>query len=319
MHIWHYTDLNIHGIGGVEAFIRNTTSYFLARGCTVHVGTTLPPVLPSAHWILHTHGDFLPNVSQIRKFPQSCHWIHIAHGTSIGRVLACKEFFSFSGYRGILRDYVCSRFADRIICVSPSAQKEINVYFRIRGKTTIVVPNGADEQIFQPLKSICENHRLLFIGRANDRVKNMERLIEACQQVASRNDSFELAVAPGINANPTDSFINNVGPCFNEGLFEQFTRSRGLILSSLYEGDSLALREAKATGIPILASHIPQIHETLKDYPNALFFNPYDAVDIAKCIEKLLSVSWQPTPVLRSWSQVGEEYLDFYCKLQESD
>ena len=60
------------------------------------------------------------------------------------------------------------------------------------------------------------------------------------------------------------------------------------VLTSLSEGLNLTLLEAKARGIPIIASNVGGNPEVITHGENGFLFAPRDAVALAKCIADLL-------------------------------
>jgi glycosyltransferase involved in cell wall biosynthesis len=93
--------------------------------------------------------------------------------------------------------------------------------------------------------------------------------------------------------------------------------SNALIIPSRYEGDPLVVREAMATGIPIIGSDIPAITFACKTYKNFIKIEkPLNAPQIVNAVEKLISNNnFLPSPEIRSYDEVAKEYLKFYNKL----
>ncbi|MEB2274185.1 glycosyltransferase [Bacillus sp. ILBB4] len=62
-----------------------------------------------------------------------------------------------------------------------------------------------------------------------------------------------------------------------------------LIMPSYIESFCLPLEEAKRMGGMILAPDLPYAKEVLKNYPNVLFFNPFDPKSLADQMERILN------------------------------
>lgn len=321
--VWHYTRLNPASVGGVEQHIRGLRAALAAIGHHVHVGLSgIAPLHPAgnakdAHIIVHTHGDSWPNpkflLSLRRALSSRVRWVHVCHGNALERVVACREYASISGWKGVLRDVSLLKLCDAAVAVSAHALEKTRGYYFFRGPSRVIT-NGADTSVFRPLERVESVPRLIFLGRLEDRVKNARVLLQACLRIHARHPDFELLLAPGIEtAHP---YVRNLGKLDPASLATQLTRSRALVLCSLYEGDPLVLREAMAMGLPVAASDITAVRETLGSYPNATLFNPRDAAALAAAIERVLyGPVPSSTPAPRSWDTVAREYIEFYESL----
>lgn len=313
--IWHYTALNPQRTGGVEKHIFNLSNELQKSGHEVHVGLNKPPFLPD---FVHTHGDVVVTRRKMRRLlgSHSFYWIHVFHGTSLGRLKACGEWISASAWRGTSRELLIAWQADSAIAVSSHVRVEAEKYFHFK-KPIVVIPNGVNTDAFCPLAKISSQPILGFVGRAQDRVKNVDRLFLAAQVVFRGNEKFELWMLPGCITSKKAPFIKNHNE-FSDPfeLSKKLGQCRALILPSLYEGDSLVLHEAKAMGLPILASRIAGNVSSLARYQNAFFFDPHSSEDMAQVITEMLNqTSLSPSPEIRSWSQVAQETLKIYSSL----
>lgn len=229
----------------------------------------------------------------------------------------CHEYFSLSGWKGSFRDFLPSQLADASIAVSKQALSEARRYFRLRLPAT-VIPNAVEAEYFSPVTKITDTPRLIFIGRGTDRVKNVGRLLEACQKIHLTHQNLEVWFAPGLGLHDLKKypFVKNLGPLTGQSLSDKLRESRALILCSLYEGDGIVLREAQAMGIPVIASNLPAIRDNVAGYENSILIDPYSVESISAGIEKMLfskNIS-QPKPRIRDWSQAAKEFETFYRK-----
>jgi len=317
MNVWQYTVLDVNSAGGVEKHITGVSSALEKLGHEVHIGTSAPAFKTKGPVILHTHGDAWPHPRFLAtvKLGARPAWIQICHGTSVGRVLACKEYLSLSGWKGSLRDFLLARLAAAAVAVSERAPEEARRYFRLKGPAA-VIPNGTNPAVFTPLESLSKAPRLAFLGRTGDRVKNIPRLLEACAGVAREHPDFELWMAPGTGEEITGkpAFVRNLGQLGGTALSGALSQCRALALVSFYEGDPLVLYEAQAMGLPVIASDIPQLHEALRDYGAVTFVDPNDPASIGKAIHERIygGNSTVPRPRIRSWDDVAGDLVKFY-------
>ncbi len=312
--IWHHTRLRPGDVGGVEKHIHFTAAEFVRRGAQVHVGLT-PPAIERARWIVHTHGD-TPAAPGLREWVSAragARWIQMAHGTSAGRLVACREYWSRSVWRGVLRDRALLRAADFGIFVSARALAEARLYFGYRGPGP-VVSNGADPATFQPLERLTPSPRIVFLGRMGDRVKNLERLLEASARVARAVPNFRLVLAPGFR--PDESappFVESLGATFGSDLAKLLATSRALVLCSYYEGNPLVFHEARAMGLPLVLSDIPALREAAgADAAGVAWASPRDVDSIERALISALRTRDPIRPIVRSWSQVVDELAAVY-------
>lgn len=307
--IWHYTSIKPSEVGGVEKHLLYLNQELINQGHQVAVGLSCP-FIPD---IIHTHGDLMAAKKKLIQ-NRATKWIHIFHGTTLGRQLACKEYFSLSAWKAVTREFFLARQAHAGIAVGEHVAKEAR-RFCLFNKPLAVIKNGANPKLFQPLEKISDSQNLLFLGRSNDRVKNIKNILRACKQVTGEFPGFKLLAAPGIKNAP--EFVINLGSQKSVQLVSLYSSCRGVILCSHYEGDSLVLHESKAMGLPILASEAIGCAETLKNYPNALLVSSRSPTQIAEGIRKILKNNWIATSQVRPWCVVLKDYLAFYKKITD--
>ncbi len=314
MNIWQYTSLKVEKekevLGGVAIQIYNLKKAWEAKGHTVYIGLNCP-FKPE---IIHTHGDFLPFPSKNDKKMKLAKWVHVFHGTSLGRMLACREFFSVSGYRGVAREIAICAQANAGIAVSQMAKEQAEKYYFFR-KPVHVIPNGVNKNLYDRTLELTQDPIALFIGRSEDRVKNTDSLLKACDFVSKSHAGFKLWAAPKIESSAP--YLVNLGPLPTAPLLDKMRQSRMLVLCSFYEGDPIVIHEAMGLGLPIVASKIPSIEALLSNYKNTYFIDPHSVGSITNAMNKVLSdlTIKAVEPVIRDWSQVAQEYVDFYSNL----
>ena len=320
LHIWHYTTVDINGVGGVEKHIAGTSHELKKLGCTLHVGSNFPEGLASKNdeqkFIIHTHGDQWPTFEFLRilkSIKSKAKWVHVCHGNTFERMRACKEYLSPSDWKGYARDGSLLYLSDRIIAVSNHAADETKKYYGLSKKIS-VIHNGANAEIFKPIEKIARDPFLLFLGRATDHVKNIDGIIKASAQLHHRHGNLQLWIAPGFES--SHSFVKNLGKLDSSALAAAMRDCRAIALCSFYEGDPLVIREAMASGLPVIASDIPGTREALGDYENKFFVDPNSVDSIEVGIEKALYGSeFSVNPKIRGWNTVASELNAYYQTL----
>lgn len=319
--IWHYTSVDPQGVGGVERHVAEISSALSRLGHRVYIGSSSPPDIDDASiagTILHTHGDLWADKRLLSHFlgkkPGNFKWIHVCHGSTFERMLSCGEYFSISGWKGMLRDLSVLKPSDAVVCVSHHAAKEIRKYHFVTAPLT-VIHNGVDTNLYKPLERLATKPAALFLGRTHDRVKNFDNLISAGAALFSRKNDFELHVAPGCNS--THPWVKDLGKLSPPKAFAAMKECRALVLPSRYEGDPLVLREAMAVGLPVIASDIPGVAETLGNYENTTLVEPENTHSIETALEHVLynSPNLVPTPSSRSWDDAAAEFISLYARV----
>jgi glycosyltransferase involved in cell wall biosynthesis len=176
--------------------------------------------------------------------------------------------------------------------------------FRVDPSRIRLVYNGVDQLRFRPQPDVrseiapwlgFSDPYILYTGHAGP-LKNVTRLIQAFALISSKYPCHRLVLAGvGNNANlqhlteelkirdrvvMLDHISHDVLPLLYGGC-DVFA------FPSLFEGHSLSLLEAMASGCAILTSNFGSMLETVGDA--ALCVNPYEVQSIAAGLERLLS------------------------------
>jgi L-malate glycosyltransferase len=132
---------------------------------------------------------------------------------------------------------------------------------------------------------------LASVGRLA-KIKNYEKLVQAIPPVVAKYPGFKLLIlGDGPERNAIESQIKCLNLSDHVVLcgFVPYARDYlidcdAFILPSYYEGISIAILEAMATGLPILASKVGGNIELIKHNYNGLLFEPGDISDITNSI-----------------------------------
>jgi glycosyltransferase involved in cell wall biosynthesis len=245
----------------------------------------------SQHSLMHIHVGqaFSPEIvyliSKLRGIPYIAH-IHLDVDASgpLGFLLGTyKKLF----LKRVLKS------AAKIICLSEPQKKLIAAKYELPLESLVVIPNGVAEAYFVGEKTSASTvPHLLFVGRLVAQ-KNLSLLIEAVSQM--QTSVFLDIVGEGelrknIEALLQKYELRNVrlhGKKTGKELIELYKSADIFVLPSIKEGISLAMLEALAAGLPVVASDSPEIRQILGEC-GVLIQDP-TATNYARALDALLS------------------------------
>ena len=231
--------------------------------------------------------------------------------------------------------------ADRIITVSFTSKKDIINVFEVDPEKIVVIPS-APTSAFRPLPKpdikswLQETYGLkksyiLYVGGLNPR-KNVAELIYAYAKIRRFLPSGQPLVILGPEGKHL-SKLRLLGESLNitsdELVFPGFIDSSDLpyfyngadlfVYPSLYEGFGLPPIEAMACGTPVITSNVSSLPEVVGEA--ALTVNPYDTLDLAETMMKVLSDDSLSADLSRkglehsrkyNWKDIAEQVLQVY-------
>ena len=238
---------------------------------------------------LHVSQAFSPEmvylISKVRGIPYIAH-IHLDVDPSgpFGFLLGTyKKLF----LKRVLKS------AAKIVCLSQVQKELIATKYTLPLESIVVVPNGVAEAYFIN-KQVGENAipRLLFVGRLAAQ-KNISVLIEAVSQM--QTSVFLDIVGEGELREDIEALIEkyklqNVklhGRKSGKELIELYKSADIFVLPSVKEGLSLAMLEALAAGLPVVASDLPELRQILGEC--GMLIEDPTATNYAKALDTLLS------------------------------
>jgi glycosyltransferase involved in cell wall biosynthesis len=255
---WSTIDL-AKGMGGVEVHARSLARELSQLGIETAFSQD-PSDLKDPHWdVIHSHGSApAPNFkpSQNRRAPQVR--VHTLHGTTLGRMAACREWTWPGGYAAALRELRGVLNADVVLSVHPN----LSLYHLAQklGKTHAVCWNGWDSAASLDTSSVSTEWKRslppsgsywLFVGRGGDPMKGADRLKIAFRLLPS----LKWVAAPGYGFEECTDVIKT-GVLNSAQVHELMANAAGLALPSRYEGHSLVLLEALSEGVPVVATRV---------------------------------------------------------------
>jgi D-inositol-3-phosphate glycosyltransferase len=184
----------------------------------------------------------------------------------------------------IAGERVVSRGADRIIVASESERQTLIEDYRVAPNRMSIIPCGVDVDLFRPLevkesRASLGLHQdtpvLLFIGRIEP-LKGIDVLIRAASQLDGK---FQLLVVGGdekdaMRTHELHTLAEEVGvegkvvfadAVPHEELPRFYNAASICVVPSYYESFGLVALEAMACGVPVIASRVGGLKETVQD------------------------------------------------------
>ncbi len=217
----------------------------------------------------------------------------------------------YTGFMNYYQKFV-ARFAVRraakVVSVSEASKKDlVNIYHTDPNKIT-VTPLGLDS-IFKPMsyevvQPVLDKYDLvyqkyvLFVGTLQPR-KNIERLVDAYQQIRKENHIEEKLIIAGgrgwlyepilkkIKTAGIDGSVKYLDYLPKEDLPYLYAGAKLLTLPALYEGFGLPPLEAMASGVPVVVSNLSSLPEVVGDA--GVLVDPNSVDSIADGLLKVLN------------------------------
>lgn len=234
------------------------------------------------------------------------------------------------------------RCIDHYTCVSKKVRNSLCSLTGMREDNFVIIPNSVDLQKFYPDPAIRQSQRVRFnwppdlfvmgmVARFNQQ-KGHSYLIDAAAILKGKGHSFKLVL---IGIGPLESEIQQrveaLGLKDRVLFFGQSEDIHGMlqafdcfILPSLWEGMPLALLEAMAVGLPVIATDVAGTREVVEDGKTGKLIPPMQPDAIVNAIIELMSnPEYRKTLALFGLEQVRknfsvasnvESYLSLYEK-----
>jgi glycosyltransferase involved in cell wall biosynthesis len=185
------------------------------------------------------------------------------------------------------------RQSHRLIAVSQASAQRLHALLPEAEIT--MIPNGIEIAAFaQPARSPDMCVRLLFVG-AMGKLKGERDLLEAVQRIADRVPNLRLLLL-GHGAETIEAFcrqhhlgslIEHLGPVAYNQRHAFFRQADFFVLPSYGEGMPIAVLEAMAAGLPIIATRVGGIPELIEDGVEGFLLAPGDIAALSERIERL--------------------------------
>lgn len=216
-----------------------------------------------------------------------------------------KKFYYYLSCQAI-------KHADRVITISEWSKRDIHKYLKIPADRTEVAYPGAGKEFFGEINwdednKILEKYeifgRYIFYLGGFDFRKNISGLLMAYKLMLLKNDIEDVNLVLGgedkskysplftdikkeIKELELENRVKITGFIDQKDLPAIYRHAELFVLPSLYEGFGLMVLEAMASGTPTAISKSSSLPEVGGDA--VLYFNPYDAEEIARVMGKVL-------------------------------
>jgi glycosyltransferase involved in cell wall biosynthesis len=195
------------------------------------------------------------------------------------------------GHRiGSFRRFVIRRTlgrADAVVSVSTAGKEALSVL--LARERIEVIPNAAPMITLIASPEVEASVDVLFLGGFHDSAKGGQVLVEALPALLELRPATTLQLAgPGEPPAGLPAAATWLGWLDHEAKEAAFARARMFVMPSLSEGMPIALMEAMAHGLPVVASRVGGIPETVGEGEAAAFVEPGDAPALAATIAAVL-------------------------------
>ena len=245
---------------------------------------------------------------------------------------------------GFARSLVLSRIerryynrASRVVAVSHAVRREL-LAKGVPENVIHVIPNGTDESRFRRVRRDKQAARsqlgiepnqivALFVGAHTER-KGFRVLLQAADEILRRKKASYRFLLVG--SGPLSSAarrlakrrpeVANLGFVSEPVLELAYVASDVFVFPSFYEGLPTAVLDALGFGLPVVASDIPALRETLSE-SCAFFVRPNDADSLASAFERIASnrsqliqmgVSASLESKRFSWEPIANQIAELY-------
>jgi len=269
--------------------------------------------------IIHTHGQYGGKNATYRLKGKRI--VHTYHGVIVALLLARGALISlFRRYYSslIVHEAIGGLFAHRVITVSSAVKKEATRYYGILPSKMTVIHSGHStndqsgsrrkkKEVLRASYGVREDDFVfLYVGRAKDPVKGIDRTLRAFKQISRKCSNTRLVLIPGF-AEKISNAILSTGNLFFEDVTNFYFMADALVNSSYYEAFPVTIPEAMAAGLPIIAPKVGGITDIVKDGANGVLVDK-DCLNLAGAMERIYSNDELRTKLARNSIETSKEY-----------
>ena len=185
------------------------------------------------------------------------------------------------------------------------------------------IPNGINPEVFQQASAKPKGKRFLCVAA----LVPMKRLNLAIEAVSKIEDATLTIVGKG----DQEDHLRLLGEGFMPGRLKIYSVPYSKVAevykeadlftfpTSSWESFGIAMLEALASGLPVVASDDPIRREIVGDA--GLFVDPENTDEYAAALQKALDIDWGNKPRKQaekfSWDKIAKQYEDLFLKLTQ--
>jgi glycosyltransferase involved in cell wall biosynthesis len=270
---------------------------------------------------VHTGQAFVPEtvslVCGLLRRPYIAH-VHLQVRPSgrLGRLLPAYQRLIFGAVL---------RHAAVVVCLGETMRRYVIDEHHVAAERAVVIPNGVDEDWFVDELRTPQAGSLLFVGRLAAQ-KNLAVVIRA---MARLPEDRLIVIGEGEERTALEALVSSLGLTNVEFLGRRSSdevraamlRASVLVLPSTHEGLPLVLLEAAASGLPVVASNIPELRETglasrlvPADDPRGWACTLRDLLSDDAALHQL-SANGVRCAAEHRWDRVVSQWLDLYDRV----
>lgn len=227
--------------------------------------------------------------------------------------------------------WTCRR-SDRVVCLNRQEEAFLVEHGYQRPKNISVAANGVPQAFFIPRRHPERARILLFVGQWQ-LGKGTRYLVEAFTELAHEDPTLELKLVGTLKSTeevrgdfPPELWGKvRVHPSVSPGEILSYYRMADLFLfPTLSEGFSLALLEAMATGLPVIATDVGAARDLLRDGVNGLLISRRDAKALVGSVKALIGDRARREDLGRRAAETAQRFelekvlkesINTYCEL----
>lgn len=204
------------------------------------------------------------------------------------------------------------RSAARVIVLSPAQADFVHSRYGVAEERIVVMPNGVRRAFGQEARAAPDHggpFRLLFVGRLSPQ-KNLARLLRAIPamrvpvELVVVGEGEQQAMLEVLCREHGLTSVRMVGPQTSTQLVDWYRWADAFVLPSDKEGMPLAVLEAMASGLPVVATSVPGLRDTVGD--DGILAAP-DPAALAEAVDRLAADPALWSALSRRGSERGSE------------
>lgn len=222
-----------------------------------------------------------------------------------------------------------TRYSSKLISVSQDLKANLLEEGIGTSSMIHVIQNGVENiPLAEEASKRNKGTKLVFVGRL-EKVKGLDMLVKIMAQVHNQitldiigDGPMKTELEDLIKTNDLQDRITLLGELPRDEVYKHLKSSMALLLTSTHETQGIVLLEANLNGIPVVASKLDAIKESIKDGKNGLLCAPLDVSHFVKSIHYLFDhpveakmMGQYGRDLVRAkfnWEQIAEKTIEVY-------